>query len=220
MPFDCGGTRVAGRDTLMAYQPPPKFYPPIELDQVTGKYELTQPWHIWFLDLGRNLGIEVSDTALLEARLAIAEGDINGLQAAVAALIEGHSIEDEGTPVTQRAVLNFTGAGVSVSDVGGKTTVNIPSGGGATWTEIEVDFGTLPVYSAEFTITDAAITSSAVKMQVLPCGKAATGRTADDWAWDGATFAANPGTGSATCYAYFLPGPVVGPRKIQYSVGA
>jgi hypothetical protein len=93
------------------------------------------------------------------------------------------------------------------------------SGGGASWTELEVDFGAAPVYGAEFVITDAAITAAS-KIQVLPCGKAATGRTADDWAWDGAAFAANPGTGSATCYAHFLPGPIVGRRKVQYSVGA
>lgn len=95
----------------------------------------------------------------------------------------------------------------------------VAAASGATWTEVEVDFGSSPVYGAEFTITDAAITAAS-KVQVLPCGKAATGRTADDWAWDGASFAANPGAGSATCYAQFLPGPIVGKRKVQYSVGA
>jgi len=92
-------------------------------------------------------------------------------------------------------------------------------GSGATWTEAEVDFGSAPVYTASFTITDAGI-SAASKVQVLPCGKAATGRTADDWAWDGATFAALPASGSATCYAVFTPGPIVGRRKVQYSIGA
>lgn len=93
-------------------------------------------------------------------------------------------------------------------------------GGGGTadaWTETEVDFGTTPVFDAQFTITDAAITSSS-KINVLPCGKAATGRTADDWQFDGAVFAANPASGSATCYATFIPGPIVGKRKIQYLV--
>jgi hypothetical protein len=93
------------------------------------------------------------------------------------------------------------------------------SGGGATWTEAEIDFGAAPVYTASFTITDAGI-SAASKVQILPCGKAATGRTADDWAWDGATFAALPASGSATCYAVFTPGPIVGRRKVQYSIGA
>jgi hypothetical protein len=133
----------------------------------------------------------------------------------------GHLIKDEGVNIAQRDVLDFVGAGVTVADTGGTTQVTIPGGsGGATWTEVEIDFGTLPVYEAAFTITDAAITSSAMKVQVLPCGKAATGRTADDWQWDGATFAANPGTGSATCYAVFTPGPIVGRRTVQYSVGA
>jgi len=140
------------------------------------------------------------------------------LAALIAAITEGHAIEDEGSALTQRATLNFVGAGVTVSDAGGKTLVTI-AGGGGSWTEVEVDFGSSPVYGAEFVITDAAITAAS-KVQVLPCGKAATGRTADDWAWDGAAFAANPGTGSATCYAQFLPGPVVGLRKVQYSVGA
>ena len=40
----------------------------------------------------------------------------------------GHVIEDEGTPLTQRADLNFTGDGVSVADAGAKTVVTIGSG--------------------------------------------------------------------------------------------
>lgn len=177
----------------MSYTPPPKFYPIAVLDEGTGKYEITVPWHVWFLNLARTLG--------------------------TVAATPGHVIEYAGSPLAQRGVLNFTGAGVTVTDTAGETVVNISAGGGASWTEIEVDFGATPVYSASFTITDAAI-SAASKVQVLPCGKAATGRTADDWAWDGAVFAALPGSGSATCYAHFLPGPVVGLRKIQYSVGA
>lgn len=43
--------------------------------------------------------------------------------------VAGHVIEDEGTPVTQRATINYTGAGVSVTDSGGKTVVTIGGGG-------------------------------------------------------------------------------------------
>lgn len=44
----------------------------------------------------------------------------------------GHIIEDEGTPLTNRANLNFTGAGVTVTDNGVDTTiVTITSGGGS-----------------------------------------------------------------------------------------
>lgn len=40
------------------------------------------------------------------------------------------TIEDEGTPLTQRSTVNFTGAGVSCSDSGGETVCNVTSGGG------------------------------------------------------------------------------------------
>ena len=43
----------------------------------------------------------------------------------------GHTIEDEGTPLTQRTKLNFVGAGVTVTDDAGDdaTVVTIPTGG-------------------------------------------------------------------------------------------
>lgn len=40
------------------------------------------------------------------------------------------TVEDESTPVTARSTMNFTGAGVSVADTGGKTTVTIAGGAG------------------------------------------------------------------------------------------
>jgi hypothetical protein len=55
---------------------------------------------------------------------------IAALDAEVAALTEGHAIEDEGVALTQRATINFTGSGVSVADSGGKTVVTIAGGGG------------------------------------------------------------------------------------------
>ncbi len=43
----------------------------------------------------------------------------------------GHQIEDEGVAITQRSVMNFVGAGVSVADSGGKTTVTVGAGAAA-----------------------------------------------------------------------------------------
>lgn len=45
----------------------------------------------------------------------------------------GHTIQDEGTPLTQRTALNFVGTGVTVTDDGGNdaTVVTITAGGGA-----------------------------------------------------------------------------------------
>jgi|694.fasta_scaffold43162_3 hypothetical protein len=37
-----------------------------------------------------------------------------------------YTIEDEGTPEVQRTTMNFVGNGVTVSDVGGKTQIDIP----------------------------------------------------------------------------------------------
>jgi hypothetical protein len=91
-------------------------------------------------------------------------------------------------------------------------------GGGGTVTEVEVDFGTTPVFDATFTITDAAITSSASKVVISESGKPATGRVAGDAQWDSILCSANPSAGSAAVYARANPGPVVGKRKLQYSV--
>ncbi len=40
------------------------------------------------------------------------------------------TVEDEATPLTQRTTVNFTGAGVSCADSGGKTVCTISGGGG------------------------------------------------------------------------------------------
>lgn len=90
------------------------------------------------------------------------------------------------------------------------------TGAGAYGDSVEHDFGTDPVYDAQFTITDAAISAASVIL-VTP-GGAATGRTADDWQWDGATVGVDPGAGTATCYVTFHPGPIVGPRSFNYTV--
>jgi hypothetical protein len=44
--------------------------------------------------------------------------------------VYNQTVEDEGTPVTQRSTMNFVGAGVSVADTGSKTTVTIAGGAG------------------------------------------------------------------------------------------
>lgn len=80
----------------------------------------------------------------------------------------------------------------------------------------EHDFGTSPVYDAQFTITNSNITPTSIVI-VTP-GGAATGRTADDWQFDGASIGVVAGTGSATCYVTFSPGPIVGKRKFNYTV--
>ena len=54
----------------------------------------------------------------------------------------GHTIEDEGTPLTQRTKLNFVGAGVTVTDDSGDdaTVVTITSGGGGISEELAIAY--------------------------------------------------------------------------------
>lgn len=57
------------------------------------------------------------------------------------------AVRDEGTTIVTGGVLNFTGAGVSVSDVSGVATVDIPGGGGGgggTTNASDLTSGTLP----------------------------------------------------------------------------
>ena len=115
----------------------------------------------------------------------------------------------------------ITNAGVvytlTNSTVGAAVWSTPAAGGGATWTEYEIDFGAKPVSDARFTVTDATV-GAASKVAVVPSGKAATGRTADDWQADSIIFAALPAAGSFTLFAHCPGGPIVGPRKIQYQV--
>lgn len=129
------------------------------------------------------------------------------------------TVEEDGTPLTQRTTINFTGAGATATDSGGKTVVNIPGAAGASWTEAEIDFGTLPVYTARFTITDAG-SVVASKIIVSESGKAATGRVAGDAEWDNISVSALPAVGTFTVYAVANPGPVVGKRIIHYSIAS
>jgi hypothetical protein len=90
-------------------------------------------------------------------------------------------------------------------------------GGGGTVTEIEVDFGTKPVFDALFSVTDAAVSGTS-KVTVVESGKPATSRVAGDAQWDAILSAANPTTGSFALYCTAQPGPVVGKRKLHYMV--
>ena len=62
----------------MAYSPPPKFYPVI-VETPGGEFELSQPWHIWFLNLGRDLGLSGAEITAMLARITAAEAAIVGL---------------------------------------------------------------------------------------------------------------------------------------------
>jgi len=109
---------------------------------VGGKSVAVQADIAWFRYWAQGIydrigGATGSSNAELAALVAAAQADADAAQidadaalAAVAALTEGHAIEDEGVALTQRATMNFAGSGVTVTDVGGKTLVTIAGGGG------------------------------------------------------------------------------------------
>lgn len=132
-----------------------------------------------------------------------------------------------GTTAITVAINTFAGStkGLVPTSLGGTTNflradgswAAPPGGAGSTWTEIEIDFGSKPVYSKTFAVTDGTVSGTS-KIQVVPCGKPATGGFEDDWEWDNISLAANPGTGTFNLMAAAMPGPVSGKRKVQYSV--
>lgn len=99
---------------------------------------------------------------------------------------------------------------VSWSEITGKPSV-FP----INMAEIEVDFGTFPVRSKKFTITEQSITSTS-KIIATPSGSVATGRVGDDYEWDSINFTAKPNTGTFTLTG-LASGLIRGKRKILYT---
>lgn len=86
-------------------------------------------------------------------------------------------------------------------------------------TIVEVDFGSLPSWGADFTIVDAAVgVGSRVVTQQISAP--ATGRVGNDAEWDQLLLATAPAAGSFTLSVMPLPGPVVGMRRIAYFITA
>lgn len=169
---------------------------------------------VWTIDPGVVTYAKIQDVSATDrflGRKSPGAGDVEELNGteATARLNVFTAVFKGLVPPSGGGTVNFLRADGTFAAPGG--------GGGASATEIEVNFGTKPVYDAQFTITDAAISPTS-KVVVTPSGKVSTGRVSGDWQWDGATFAALPGSGSAICFATFHPGPIVGTRLLQYQV--
>lgn len=99
------------------------------------------------------------------------------------------TIEDEGTPLTQRTNLNFVGAGISCADSGGKTVCTISSGGSTgNWTftgDAADDTGAAVLTIGATTATGVTIGRTAganilAADTTLASGKTLTGAAASD----------------------------------------
>lgn len=101
---------------------------------------------------------------------------------------------------------------------GGLQWVTPAPASSAAITEVEVDFGETPVYSASIVVTAAACAATD-NVLVTPSANPATGRGTDDGLWDGLILSAKAGTGQFTLHAMAVPGPIVGKRNILYQLG-
>lgn len=83
---------------------------------------------------------------------------------------------------------------------------------------VEIDFGSTPVQSATFTITDSNVQ---LVNFVMPyqAGIAATGRQVDENDMDKMSLVAIVGVGQFTLYAEGRDGPLSGKYKIGYQIG-
>lgn len=86
----------------------------------------------------------------------------------------------------------------------------------STTTQVEIDFGAVPLYSQTFTITDPLLQSGQL-VDVTQSGDAATGRQADENEMDRLAFAvSSPTAGQFVVYVAGVQGPVAGKYKILY----
>jgi len=110
-----------------------------------GEPILTVLWHLYEVDTHqRKLDIDFNNVTVPVC--SSAANLATQVQAFIDTIYSGSgggydTVEDEGTPLTQRTTINFTGAGVTASDVGGETEVNIPGGGGGTVTQVNTGTG-------------------------------------------------------------------------------
>lgn len=85
------------------------------------------------------------------------------------------------------------------------------------YTEVEIDFGSTPVYSKIITVTDATVSGSS-RVIVKALAEDATDTKKDEWQFDVIQMVPEVGTGEFYLHCLAVPGPVMGKRKIIYSV--
>jgi hypothetical protein len=111
------------------------------------------------------------------------------------------------------SVYNPTGKEILVGNTG--TAGTDGDDGALTVTEVEVDFGVVPVFEKQITVTDAGVSGTS-KIIAVQSGKAATGRDADENEMDSLLLNCTPATGQFVLNCRAIPGPVSGLYKINY----
>lgn len=107
---------------------------------------------------------------------------------------------------------NPTGTGKYLNESGQYVALSSSSG----FKYIEIDFGTIPVSSASFTITDVSVLSTN-DILVFTETDPATGRLGNDWDFDMPFFSTIASNGSFTLSVVFNHF-VVGKRNVKYQI--
>lgn len=138
----------------------------------------------------------------------------------------GAGDQESLTPTQVTSMLDvFTNLLKGLVPASGGGTVNFLRADG-TWTapttsvsitKVELDFGATPVDSIQFTVVDAAVSTSS-KIIIVQSGEAATGRDADENEMDPIHVSAKPETGQFKVLAHSLKGRVTGKFKFNYQV--
>lgn len=126
----------------------------------------------------------------------------------------GQLLIGNGSGYTQAGLT--AGSGVTITTGAGSITI-AASGPVSAPVQVEIDFGSIPSWGAEFTIIAPTVSPASIVI-VSESGATATGRVGNDQAWDQLSLAARAASGSFIVTAIPYPGPVVGKRKILYQV--
>ena len=85
--------------------------------------------------------------------------------------------------------------------------------------QTEIDFGTTPVFGAEFTISDEDVTPDSRIVAFVAYESPTTGKDADEFTMDLMKIVCAPGTKEFTLYAEGMEGFVADVFKITYILG-
>lgn len=85
--------------------------------------------------------------------------------------------------------------------------------------QTEIDFGTTPVGSAEFTISDEDVTPDSRIVAFVAYESPTTGKDADEYTMDNVMLVCAPGTQEFTLFATGMEGYLADVFKITYILG-
>ena len=83
--------------------------------------------------------------------------------------------------------------------------------------EVEIDFGSTPIYSKTFTIVNSIISTND-KIMAFFSSNPATGRVGNDAEWDAISFSSVANAGTFSLTATSINGAVVDRRNIFYTI--